>query len=268
MDKIIEKCIKHKKELLDLERTNERIFDDLLSHNNFIRDFKYTIKIICADHCKLKSIPDLSIFVNLESLDISHNEICTLPKLPLKIEELVVNNNKIEEIPHLPNILRINAFNNNLKRISSSKTLNHLSAQNNPELLHLPNECVMMKYLEIGNTSIKKIPKTFNNLKYLDIDNTKITKLPALKSLIILRCIDSELDDISEIKTLHTLLFANSKIRILHYMPKLHIITFHFDDYEKIKMSNKYKINGIYKNKKNIIKLEFNVDDQEPEEVL
>lgn len=273
----MKEAAREKYQIIDVTHTEDGdILSKILSHNQIDKN-KDKVIIISANEIFYKTsqtsrdsvsdsgrdsekklqnivnIPNLSkIFRNLQSINISYNRLKEMPELPEMIEELIADDNLIEKIPSFKNIRRISAKNNNLKEVGYSRSIESLIIPGNSSLFtlgvrSLPN----LYYLDISNTGITEIPEC-SNLKYLNISDTKIRKLPILKNLSILRCERSELEDISNIDSLYVLMLSDSKIRTIRYMENLQKLIYSETDNTKIKISNRYKIYSISKNRNNI----------------
>jgi Leucine-rich repeat (LRR) protein len=261
VDYRMRECAREKYQIIDVTHTDDaEILTKILSHNQ-IDKIKDKVIIISANEILYKNtnaninitIPNLSkTFRNLQSINISSNGLKEIPELPEGIEELIVDDNLIEKIPSFRNIKRISAKNNRLKDVGYSESIESLIIPGNSTLFtlgvkNLPN----LYYLDISKSGIVEIPKC-SNLKYLDISDTKIRKLPLLKKISILRCERSELEDISNIDSLYVLMISDSKIRTIHYMENLQKLIYSELDNTQVKLSNRYKIYNICKNKNNI----------------
>jgi hypothetical protein len=254
IDYRIKDCIREKCELLDLAHMTADAFIQLFSHPQF-DEIKLKIEVISANESDIEEVPDLRVFNNLISLNLSGNKLDRLPFLPHSLEELIIDDNEIEIVQFMPVIKRIRARNNRLHTIEYSNTLESMCLSNNPNLVQIV-ELPKLYHLEIKRTGITQIP-ICPNLKYLDIDETRIRVLPALDNLHILSCVRSKLSDISLLTTLYALVTTDSKIRQIHYMPTLQKLTFNSIHQNEIRLSSRYKAHRMYKNKNDIIDMVF-----------
>jgi hypothetical protein len=244
----IKECAMEKHQVIDLSHMTSNAFTHLMSHNKF-NDIKTHILFISAIESNIDTLPDLSSFTNLISIDLSGNNLSKLPRFPASLEELIIDRNRIETINLMPNIKRIMAKHNNLKNIAYVDSMESLIFSHNTNLAKLevlPN----LYYLEIMNTNILDVPMC-RNLKYLDMNETRITRLPKLDNLHILSCIRSNLSDISAITSLYSLLMAESNIKYIHYMATLQHVSYK----GSLNISRKYKVHHMVKNKSDIFEI-------------
>ena len=135
-----------------------------------------TIDISCMG---IKSLPDLTRFKNLKTLNCSNNELTSLPTLPQNLEILSCDINKLTSLPTLPqNLEYLSCYDNQLTLLSSlPQNLRELYCSEN-ELTSLPTLPQNLEYLycynnpiyEIVNNdsliTIKKNIQTLNNFSY------------------------------------------------------------------------------------------------------
>jgi hypothetical protein len=248
----IEECIREKGEMIDLSHMNKDCFNLLMSNNVFPK-IKNKLQHIFAKDCNLLNLPNLDCCSALLTLDISSNNLISLPKLPESLEELIVNDNRITEVSNnLPNLLRFNGDNNLICNINFSKTLERIHLKNNP-IIHIPG-FENLYFLDISTTKINKL-YSCPQLKYLDISYTEIITLPDMESLQSLICVDSSLTDITKLKNLYSLDMVRSKINRIPYFKNLH--TLNYDDGAKFGMSRNYRIKYFKKSKMNIIEMKL-----------
>lgn len=248
----IEEFIREKYQLLDLSYMDDKCFDLLQRHKMFDK-VKKNVLYIFAQNSDLSVVPDLDNFEKLLVLDLADNKITKLPKLPITIEELILTNNELECIDHnMPNLKRLKINNNEIKELKYCDKLESLYANNNPiNKIPTMNE---LYYLNISSTKIKFI-KSYPKLKYLDCSHSDISTIPAMDSLLTCICNYSSVNNISELKNLEILEMIESGISCVHYMDNLHSLKYNKD--MKFKISKKYKIYGILKNKCDIIETVF-----------
>lgn len=248
----IEECIREKCEMIDLSHMNKDCFNLLFSHKLFAK-IKHKLQHIFAKDCDINILPNLDCFISLLTLDISCNQLTSLPKLPTSLEELIINDNCITELRiDLPNLLRFNGDNNLLSSIKYPKTLERLHLKNNP-ISHIP-QLENLYFLDISTTKINTLYPC-KNLKYLDISYTHINVLPSMDSLEALICIDSDLADITKLQNLYSLDMVRSKINCVPYFKNLSKIS--YEEENKIRLSKYYRIKYSKKSKLNIIELVF-----------
>ena len=84
-------------------------------------------------HNNITSFPNLSVFKNVIILDLSDNNLTSIPKLPSVIEELTIKNNKIteEQLSDYSSLKRVDISNNKLSKINTMNSLEILICDNN-----------------------------------------------------------------------------------------------------------------------------------------
>jgi len=241
----LEECKRENYETLDLSNMDSDCFDNLLKHETYEK-IKKSVNHIFANGSNLREIPDLDDYPKLITLDISDNDLIELPKLPKKIEELIINDNKIiSSITDLPNLKRLEMRNNKINKIIKCDNLERLDAFNNP--IVILDKMKNLYYLDISRTKLKDI-NTYPKLTFLDCSYTDIKKIPKMEKLEELICNDSQVNDVMDINVEY-LRIVNSKIDIIPYMDKLTRIS--HNNVSDLKVSKKYKISRIIKNKGN-----------------
>jgi len=254
----IKECFREKCQVLDVAHTSAScttttcMMDRIIAHPKFPEIKNHIIIISANDMCipLYKTPLDFSVFSNLLSLNLSNNNLTSLPNLPVSLEELIIDSNRISHIPMMKHIKRIRARQNNLNRIDYAPSLESLNVSDNPELrsiISLPN----LYYLDIARTGITQIPMC-SNLKYLDMSETRISVLQTLPSLCILRCEKSDLQDISALQNLYVLMTTDSKVRTVHYMDTLQKLTYSGKHKKDIRLSSRYKVYNIVKNSNDV----------------
>lgn len=248
----LEECEREKYETLDISHMGENCFRELFENDQF-KKIKNKIHHLFAKDCELIELPDLTSLTSLITLDVSHNKICKISKLPESIEELIVNDNQLLEIKNImPRLKRFNGSNNLIKDFTYGENLESLYLTNNPidQLPILKNAY----YLNISSTKIYKID-SMPRLKTLECSHTDIMKIPAMKILEYLVCNSSKVNDISELTTLHGLEMVNTPIQKVHFMNSMNSMTYHQDS--KVNISTKYKLKYVRKNRNNVIELKL-----------
>lgn len=251
--RIIE-CFREKFQVMDLSHMDPDVFDKLITHDAFDK-IASKIEVVSANDCGIETLPDLSSFTNLISLNIGDNNLRNLPKLPDSLEELIIDNNQIQTIPYLRRLKRLRARNNDIRRIHYTETMESLILTGNRGLSELA-ELPRLYHLEIGKTRVSDIPMC-TNLKYLDLEETDVEVLPDLPHLYILTCVRSKLFDISNLRNLYCLVATDSKVRRIHYMETLQKFTYNSKHQNEIRLSKRYRARRIFKNKNNVIDVLF-----------
>jgi Leucine-rich repeat (LRR) protein len=254
IDYRIKDCIREKFQVLDLAHMSSNVFALLKSHSSF-DNIASKVEVLSANDCSIETLDDLSMFSNLISLNIGDNNLRKLPKLPNSLEELIIDNNKITLIPYMSNLKRLRARNNHLRKIHYSDSMESLNLSKNPNLTEL-SPLSRLYHLEVGETGISDVP-VCPNLKYLDLHETAVRSLPELPNLHILSCVRSELSDISKLTNLYSLVSTDSKLRRIHYMETLQTITYNSAHQNDIRLSNRYRVHRIFRNKNDVIEALF-----------
>ena len=167
------------------EATNDPNYDDVVeitvtAITEYLPNLPSKLqKLLCFSN-ELKFIGYLP--VTLVSLDVSDNELKSLPKiLPPNLIELRCSNNLIEELPELPNTLSRLVCNENL---------------------------------------LTKLPKLPNGLSTLSCNHNKLTRIPALPAVLI--CLDCSHNLINELQEFpKTLIQLNCSDNNLITLPEL-----------------------------------------------
>lgn len=250
----IDECIKEKLETLDLSHMNNKCFDEFMAHTNF-SIIKNKVQHIFAQSSNLTNIPNLNDFPNLITLDLSDNNLIQLNELPQCLEELILNNNNLTSLIYdLPNLKRLKISNNKITDIKLSNSIESAYLNNNP-INSIPN-MDNIKYLNISNTNITHIC-SYPRLEILECCYTKIDIIPKLDKLKELICNYSSVSDITQLNHLEFIEMINTNINKLHYIPSLCNITYNNDN--KFRISQKYRLLKIIKNKNNIYEITFNI---------
>jgi hypothetical protein len=248
----IEECAREKDTMLDLSHMDEKCFDDLFKNKKFLSIIS-KVQHLFAKDCKLRKLPNLKCMTGLLTLDISCNKITELPELPLSIEELIVNDNRLTLINNnMPNLLRFNCDNNNIKQITFSPTLQRIHVVKNP-INEIP-DLKELYYLDASSTQIKHIG-SFPKLKHLSVSSTKITTIKNLESLEYLQCNSSDVKYISNIPKIQSIEMVDTQIDCLPFMQQLYRVT--YTQSNRFKLSKKYKIHNVKKNKNNVNEIVF-----------
>jgi len=86
---------------------------------------EYILTLNISGKCKgIKSLPDLTRFKNLKTLNCSDNQLTSLPTLPQNLEELHCYTNQLTLLPTLPqNIQELYCYNNPISEIVNNISL-------------------------------------------------------------------------------------------------------------------------------------------------
>lgn len=127
-------------------------------------------------------------------------------------------------------------------RLISYRTLNHLNIAST-KITQLPGQLPSLRYLNISNCDIAKLPKIDNirklvipgsnveklpnklpRLEHLDICDTQVSLIPRCDKLVELYCCHSKVEDISHLTSLRELMIIGTSIDRLPDADFTHII--------------------------------------------
>jgi hypothetical protein len=176
---------------------------------------KYPIKSLMIRIPNLETIPDLSMFTDLESLSIPMNGLKSLKnieKLPT-LQKLSLSDNAIETIDNLDKLVSLKELDLSTNLITELKNLDKLTnlqkldlSMNNVKIENL-DKLTNLKELDLSMntiTEIKNLDK-LTNLQKLNLSMNKITEIKNLDKLINLQELDLSKNKITEIKNLENL---------------------------------------------------------------
>ena len=230
----LDECNKNNGTYLDLSHLdldNISSLFNILNKNLNINNINY----LFLNNNNLYGNFDASVFTNLISLDIGHNNISNI-KLPYNSNELVINNNGIShlptninlsrlecsynnlfEIPYYSNLELLYCNNNNINNIKSYPLLRRLIAHDNPlSILDISPE---IGYLDISVTPLPEI-NIFPNLEHLVANSCKLKVIPNMIKL-------------------HTLELINTPVKRIQFFPNIETILCSFELTKHI--SSKYE---------------------------
>ena len=129
--------------------------------------------------CKnLNELPDLSKYINLQSLKYNNNYITLLDNLPQTLETLVIMDNKITSLDNLPALLqRLQCSNNKITSLDNlPQSLKELYCNINKinSLDNLPKSLKILCCFENNLITLDNLPKTLDELVCYD-NNINIT---------------------------------------------------------------------------------------------
>eukprot|EP01119_Soliformovum_irregulare_P006010 TRINITY_DN1775_c0_g1_i1.p1 TRINITY_DN1775_c0_g1~~TRINITY_DN1775_c0_g1_i1.p1 ORF type:complete len:603 (+),score=187.01 TRINITY_DN1775_c0_g1_i1:271-1809(+) len=165
---------------------------------------------------KFSDFPDLSPFKNLQSLNLSGNQLTALPPsigMLVQLKELLVNGNLLKTLPpelgDLVSLEKLNIANNQIKRlvddIGNLRKLEDLNATGNPLTILPPSigECQNMEVLDLSCCELTALPDQFPHmakLLELNLGSNKLTELPEnmgmMSRLVVLNLSDNDLKDL------------------------------------------------------------------------
>ncbi|MES2772395.1 MAG: NEL-type E3 ubiquitin ligase domain-containing protein, partial [Pseudomonadota bacterium] len=130
----------------------------------------------------LKSVPPLiGSLTTLEKLNLTNNQLTTVPELPVGLTDLSLSNNQLTSIPELPvGLTDLNLWNNELTTVPELPVgLTHLDLTNN-QLTTVPELPAGLTYLDLANTRLTSLPELPAGLTYLSLRKNQLTTLPEL----------------------------------------------------------------------------------------
>ena len=226
---------------LDLEQMNLIYIPNYFFLNiiNFIN-----IKNLFLSNNNLIDKLDLSIFKNLEMVDLDNNKLNKII-LPNNIIELSCNNNLLQNIPDLKNAKRCRLSNNKINSFNISSTDIEIIELDNNDITQID----ISHYYNLKKFIIYKNPLTHikilnnNKLKYVDLSETKIINLDNINNiehLVLNQC-----DNIKELPKsdyLQTLEIINTPIEKLQFYKEFELIIFQSNLVKNV--SSKYKLSN------------------------
>ena len=114
--------------------------------------------LLSLSSLNLTSLPS-SLPVSLQKLDVSDNQLSSLPQLPPSLQELDVSNNQLSSLPQLP------------------ASLQELDVSNN-QLSSLPQLPASLQELDVANNQLTSLPQLPASLSRLCGFKNRLTSLP------------------------------------------------------------------------------------------
>ena len=174
---------------------------------NSLPDDILTLNVnLSYDKC-ITSLPDLTRFQNLQSLNCYNTQITSLPNLPKSLKILYCVRNKLTSLPDL----------------SGFQNLEILNCENN-QLTSLPSLPQNLKRIICSINELTSLPSLPQNLEALHCYNNNLTSLPSLpQNLKIVRCFNNDIykivDSISLSQIKQNVQIVNN-LRYLYYCLK------------------------------------------------
>lgn len=147
---------------------------------------------------KLTTLEGLGIPANVKSLDVTDNELSSIPSKFDKLIELLCSKNQLEEIPSTFNkLIYLYCNDNQLKKLPPTfDKLIFLNCNNN-QLKKLPPTYVNILQLFCSNNQLKEISSKFDKLTYLNCNYNQLTELPlTFNKLRTILCWKNQLTEI------------------------------------------------------------------------
>ena len=205
-----------------------------------------TIETLEIKETKLKDVSPIEQLVNLKTLELSDNQIASLPANLgnlQKLEWLAFDDNKIKNIETLKLLINLKELffhDNYVEDVSPLKdlvNLTRLGCNNNNirDMSPITNLVNLTYYLGLNQNRIEKIPKEMANLKKLqelDLTFNNISDLPnfkGLNSLVTLRLSNNalsnedlmKLDDLESVRFLDVALNKITKVPVMKNLKSL-----------------------------------------------
>jgi Leucine-rich repeat (LRR) protein len=165
------------KEALEEEYTSNLwylgLYNPNYSFNLSSIDLPKNLLNISLTSCKIKSLKDITLPVNLKTLNLSKNHLKKLPDdLPDSLEILNISDNQIRKIWYFPkNLTNFLGSHNQIKSIPDKlpETLVEFSVEYN-KLVKIPKKIpINMRYLIINNNQIEEIPESVIDCKNIEV---------------------------------------------------------------------------------------------------
>jgi len=147
------------------------------SNSNFrlppgLRELVWRESSICRFFC------DFSILARLSQLDLSYNQLTSVPFLPQCLQVFKINHNQLQELTFecpMPHLRAIHASHNRIKSISDSISsfANLQSLRLNDNMIYkLPNfdQTTTLIELDIRNNRLQKLPHVTSSLVTFELD--------------------------------------------------------------------------------------------------
>ena len=193
--------------VLDLAYTGSDCLERLLSHPS-VDKLRDVLRFLFVSNCGLTSLPDLSIFRNLEVLDLSCNQLREIRNLPKNLRELTCSHNQIKQIECGSELQRLKCEWNKLQHLDIPRTL--VVLQCNDNMLRSISACPEAKKVYICNNPITRLiaPK----VEHLECNRTKIQDITDFQNLQTIEMLDSGVQTIPHIRTLRTVICRKGQI--------------------------------------------------------
>ncbi len=175
-----------------------------------------------VSHLTISDLTGLEVFINLDTLDCSSNQLSNLPSLPSGLTFLNCYNNQLASLPSLPSTLQTLECPNNqltsLPFLPSSLTI--LECGVNP-LTSLPTLPSGLTILYCAYSQLTSLPSLPSSIYGLVCGYNLLTSLPSLpSSLIFLECYNNQLASVPSLPSaLQYLRCQNNQLTSLPSLP-------------------------------------------------
>lgn len=128
---------------------NEKLLRDWLTKNLCYPAKLKDVVNLNISHNYYQDIPDLSLLVNLETIDLSHNSLSELPKLPISVKTVYIESNEISKLDIPSHVKEIYAEDNPVNKIVMREGLEKI-------------------YCSRANLPIVEIPRTLDEFHFIN----------------------------------------------------------------------------------------------------
>jgi Leucine-rich repeat (LRR) protein len=170
----------------------------------------------------IRDLTGIELLENLETLDVSGNEITALPDLPSKLKSLNVSFNQLTALPLLPESLEyFDCGRNRITKLPAlPETITELDVNGNilTSLPPLPSGLIDLDCYDNKLTSLPALPDRLNSLS---CGINQLTELPSLPAgLFTLDCNDNQIAELPALpETLTAIMCGNNGLTALPVLP-------------------------------------------------
>ena len=189
---------------------------DILKSNtkfnpNLIEDPE-NIKRLYVERNDLRDI-DFERFVNLEALDISHNNITSIKYLPKTLKWLCLADNPIKNYEPLYGLINLEVLwahqsGININECDLLRKLKHLLLDDCPQIINIDvvKKFESLSILELKNNNVYNIEPVKNlSLTFLNLENNNVADISCLSNMYTLKKLNLKNNYVSDYSVLKTL---------------------------------------------------------------
>jgi Leucine-rich repeat (LRR) protein len=245
----LSECEKNNFIYLDLSSLNLSETPNLSQYEHFSK--LKNVKYLFLNNNNLTSCDKfMSLYQNLEVLDISFNDINKINYLPENLVELSCKNNQLSVLPNHKNLKRLECSSNIMTSLNNYPKISTIICSNN-KITHIQTYDKLEKILCDNNPVISIDDQ--QQLKYFDCSDTKIKgNISQMVNLNHLSCYNTNINDISHFKKLETINMVDcDSLKKIPYLKYLKTIV--FNNKKTKQLSSRYKIFDCIESKKNTI---------------
>ena len=170
----------------------------------------------------IEDFSGVEVFISLQTLDCSVNQLTSLPNLPESLRELRCTSNKLARLPNLPkNLQTLLCQSNELTKLPNLPVDLICLACSSNKLTSLPDLPATLEILACGDNELKNLPTLSKSLLRLDCEDNQLASLPNLPaSLIYLDCYSNKITILFTLPlNLKRLLCHNNQLTSLPNLP-------------------------------------------------